>query len=532
MSGAARSSVTVAAWTVISRTTGLLRVVVIGAVLGPTFFANTFLSANTMPNLIYTVLAGQILALVLVPALTRSLTDRGVAGSGELLGRVSGYLLFWASILAAAMVAASPLVALVLTAGIPDDASRWRAWRLTVLIVLFVAPQVLCYTLASIGAAVQQTRRRFAFSSAVPAVENLGLIVTMGLVALWFRPGVEVPDVSLSMVWVLGAGSTLSVAVHACAQLFGAYRVGLPLRVRGGWSRDPDAREISQRLRRSVVVAAYPAGSVFVLMAIAATVPGGVFVLDAALTVYAVIGALGAKAVTVAALPGMSVAARDSAAESLGAAWRQALNLSVMASLPAVCLLIAFAGPVASTLANGELNNPTIVSWLTACLAVLAVSQFANACYEVTRQTLFARLDTTGPRRAVAVMMVARIVVGLSCLLVPANGYRLVGLCLAVLVGDIAAALVGLFMVRTTIRPERLADMRRLAIIAVSTMAMLPASALGSWILRHLILDRLPRVVTGLALGTLALACFGLVFALLTGQFPVLIARARAKLNS
>lgn len=517
---------TVAAWTVISRITGLLRVVVIGAVLGPTFFANTFLSVNTMPNLIYTVLAGQILALVLVPALTRSLTDRGVAGSGELLGRVSGYLLFWASILAAAMVAASPLVALVLTAGITDEATRWRAWRLTVLIVLFVAPQVLCYTLASIGAAVQQTRRGFAFSSAVPAVENLGLIVTMGLVALWFRSGVKVPDVSLSMVWVLGAGSTLSAAVHACAQLFGAYRVGLPLRVRAGWSRDPDAREISQRLRRSVVVAAYPAGSVFVLMAVAATVPGGVFVLDAALTVYAVIGALGAKAVTVAALPGMSVAARDSAAEPLGAAWRQALNLTVMASLPALCLLIAFAHPVATTLANGKLQDPRIVSWLTGCLAVLAVSQLANSGYEVARQALFARLDTSGPRLASTAMMIVRIVVALAILVMPADGYRLVGLCCAVLLGDTTAALIALVRVRAAIRPQRMTDRHRLGVIVVATLAMLPASAFGSWAVQRLALGRAPTVLVSLALGAVAAACFGVVYARLTHQLRAVITRA------
>ena len=63
--GTARGSVTVAAWTLISRIAGLLRVVVIGAVLGPTFFANAFLSANTVPNLIYGALAGPVLALVL-----------------------------------------------------------------------------------------------------------------------------------------------------------------------------------------------------------------------------------------------------------------------------------------------------------------------------------------------------------------------------------------------------------------------------------------------------------------------------------
>jgi peptidoglycan biosynthesis protein MviN/MurJ (putative lipid II flippase) len=426
---------------------------------------------------------------------------------------------------------ASPLVALAVTAGIPDDANRWRAWQLTILIVLFVAPQVLCYTLASIGVAVQQTKGRFALASAAPAVENLGMITVMGLVALWYRPGVDVPDISVGMVVVLGVGSTLSVAAHTAVQLYGAYRVGLPIRARGGWSTEPDAREVSQRLRRSVAVAAFPVTSMFAMLAVAATVPGGVFVFQAALSVYTVIGALGARAVTVAALPAMSAAARDNAAGSVGVAWRQALNYSVMASLPALCLLLAFAGPVASTLANGELYDARIVSWLTACLMVLAVSQFANAGYEVARQTLFARLDTSGPRRASTAMMAVRIVVALSALLLLADGDRLVGLCCAVLLGDVTAAVIGLSMVRAAIRPERMVDRRKLAVIGASTLAMLPASALGSWMIGHMEQARAPQVLTGLLMGSVALVCFGLVFAVLTDKLPTLIASVRSRLS-
>jgi peptidoglycan biosynthesis protein MviN/MurJ (putative lipid II flippase) len=531
VSATAGRTITVAAWTLISRITGLLRVVVIGAVLGPTFFANAFLSANTVPNLLFAAMAGPVLALVLVPALTRALTERGVSDSRRLLGRVTGYLLFWASIMAGAIAVASPLVALAVTAGIPDDANRWRAWQLTILIVLFVAPQVLCYTLASIGVAVQQTKGRFALASAAPAVENLGMITVMGLVALWYRPGVDIPDISVGMVVVLGVGSTLSVAAHTAVQLYGAYRVGLPIRAQGGWSTEPDAREVSQRLRRSVAVAAFPVTSMFAMLAVAATVPGGVFVFQAALSVYTVIGALGARAVTVAALPAMSAAARDNAARSVGVAWRQALNYSVMASLPALCLLIAFAGPVASTLANGELYDARIVSWLTACLMVLAVSQFANAGYEVARQTLFARLDTSGPRRASTAMMAVRIVVALSALLLLADGDRLVGLCCAVLLGDVTAAVIGLSMVRAAIHPERMVDRRKLAVIGASTLAMLPASALGSWMIGHMEQDRAPQVMTGLLMGAVALVCFGLVFAVLTDKLPTLIASVRSRLS-
>src|SRR5712691_2799625 len=51
----------VAGWTLVSRVTGLMRVVVAGAILGPTFFANIFQATNTVPNLTYNLMAGTLL---------------------------------------------------------------------------------------------------------------------------------------------------------------------------------------------------------------------------------------------------------------------------------------------------------------------------------------------------------------------------------------------------------------------------------------------------------------------------------------
>ena len=93
------------------------------------------------------------------------------------------------------------------------------------------------------------------------------------------------------------------------------------------------------------------------------------------------------------------------------------------------------------------------------------------------------------------------------------------------------AAVVGLFMVRAAIRPERIVDPRRLAVIGASTLAMLPASALGSWMVGHMVRARVPQVMTGVLMGSVALACFGLVFALLTGKLPTLIARVQSRLT-
>ena len=48
--GAAADSLSVAMWTFVSRFTGLLRGIMIAAVLGATYFANTYQFTNSLPN--------------------------------------------------------------------------------------------------------------------------------------------------------------------------------------------------------------------------------------------------------------------------------------------------------------------------------------------------------------------------------------------------------------------------------------------------------------------------------------------------
>ncbi|MGZ4534994.1 MAG: hypothetical protein ACXVXE_05575, partial [Nocardioidaceae bacterium] len=74
--GTARDTLTLGGWTAVSRATGVLRIVVVGAVLGPTFFGNTYQLTNSLPNLIYYgFLAGSLFSSLLVPALVRHIDN-------------------------------------------------------------------------------------------------------------------------------------------------------------------------------------------------------------------------------------------------------------------------------------------------------------------------------------------------------------------------------------------------------------------------------------------------------------------------
>jgi putative peptidoglycan lipid II flippase len=481
---AARDSATVGAWTLVSRFTGLLRVLTIGAVLGPTYFANTFQTGYLLPNLIYSLIAGQILAMVVVPSLVRALVAGGEERARAVVARIGGVLIMVSAALAILLALASPLLAWTLTFGIPDDATRARAHNLTIVIILFAAPQVVLYAVAALNTAAQQARRRFVIASAAPAAENIGVIGTMVVAAAVFGTGADVADVPIGLVMVLGIGTTTSVGLHAALQIYGARRAGVAAWPTMRWRTDPDVVETVTRLRRSVRVAACQAGSMYTVLALAATVPGGVFVLQVAYQVHNTAIAIGTQAVSTAVLPRLSASAHRGDLVGFVANWRKGLSYAAIAGLPIMVLIAVFASPAADVLTRGEANDEVVVTQLALCLTVIAAAQLVGGMHNLGRQGLFARLDIHGPRLAAVVELVVTVLVGLMALaLFPAGTSRLVTLAVAILAGEAAGAAVVLLRLRAQLVPERFFDARALASTSIAAAAMLPVAVVGLWLI-------------------------------------------------
>lgn len=482
----ARNSVIVSGWTLVSRLTGVLRVVVIGAVLGPTFFANIFQAGYVVPNLVYSAIAGPVLAMVLVPTLVRAIGADGLARGKQVFGRVCGCLITVAVAFAVLLVVLAPLIAWTLTFGIPDPGDRARARELTTILVLFVAPQVPLFTIAGLGAAAQQARGRFALQAGAGAVENLGLIATVVGTATVFGTGLEVNQVGMPMVVLLGVGSTLAVGLHAGLQLVGAARAGLLALPAWRWWRDPEARAFARRMYRSFGVAACPAVAMYVLIALSGTVPGGVLVVQLAYYVFYGLSYLGARAVSVAALPGLAAAVDSDSAPAFASAWRQGLTYVIAASLPMLCLLVVFAAPVADLLARGEMRTGPVIEALAACLVVVAVAQLVGGVHDLGRQALFAHLDERRPRLAGVVALTVSLAVAAGAMALPVGAARLFGLTLAILAAELAASAMVLAKLRKVIGSERMIDPRALAGTVIATALMLPVALTGRWTLHTL----------------------------------------------
>src|ERR1700750_343209 len=108
---AAGDSMIVAAWTMLSRVTGLLRFAVAGAVLGPTFFGNTYQFTNSLPNLVYYgFLAGSLFSSLLVPALVRHIDSGDRRASERVAGGFLGMTLVALVLIAPVAILLGPFV--------------------------------------------------------------------------------------------------------------------------------------------------------------------------------------------------------------------------------------------------------------------------------------------------------------------------------------------------------------------------------------------------------------------------------------
>jgi putative peptidoglycan lipid II flippase len=435
----AADSATVAAWTLVSRTSGLLRVIVIGATLGPTFFANIFQATNLVPNTFFTVLAGWFLVTLLVPALVDAIDGEGLDRARELVNGFLGVVLAGFAVAGILILALGPLIVGALTIGIRDPetaaSARGEAWVLLVLVV----PQVVLYAVAAIGGAAQNARSRFALAAAAPTVENLGIIVTLLLAARWFGVGHDAGEVEPAQLVLLGVGTTLSVAAHATVQVVGARRAGFALRPAWGW-RDAMVRRTLRRTVPSLATGALDGVWFFSLTVAAGVVPGGVVAFQAAYNFYNVPIALGARSVGTASLPRLS---RASARHELGAfrdSYVAALGLTWLLAVPAGLANLFLARPLAEVVAFGELATSRGIDLLAVAIASLGLALIGASTFEIARYAAFARLDMATPLRA-GLVRVAITLVGVAVTVLALEGRSvLIGLGVAMTIGDFAGA--------------------------------------------------------------------------------------------
>ncbi|MST33318.1 murein biosynthesis integral membrane protein MurJ, partial [Acidimicrobiaceae bacterium USS-CC1] len=216
-----------AAGTLLSRLTGFLRVMVVIYLLGVGHLADAYNFANAVPNTLYDLLLGGVLAATLIPLFVDELRAEG-SGRGD--GGIQAVL----GVIAVALVGFSLLLWLLA----PEVAhfylllssSRLKGAELSVatrLLQLF-APQIFFLGAIVVSEALLQARRRFAAAAFSPVANNLIAIAALlatGLVARHLSVGAFAHG--RTGLLVLGVGTTVGYMVQFLVQVPAMVRAGV-----------------------------------------------------------------------------------------------------------------------------------------------------------------------------------------------------------------------------------------------------------------------------------------------------------------
>lgn len=435
----ASNSAAVAGWTIVSRVTGLGRVALTAAVLGPTYLGNTFQATNLVPMLTFELLTGSMLVSLLVPPLVRAIDREGRQEVERLAGSILGLALVGLAGVAVVVMIAGPLLLQLLATGVDDpaiaDAQQRVGWSLLALLM----PQVVLYGVAGVGAAVMNAHGRFALAAGAPALENIGLMATLATWAVFLGTDVPLEEVGGWHIALLGLGSTAAVGLHAGAQLWGAHRVGVRLVPQAGW-RAPEVKDILRRVLPTIGYAALGSALHFLVLVVTNGVAGGVVAFQLAFNLFYFPVAVAARPVAVALLPQLSRLAASGAMRRFREELVAGVSLSAFLVIPATFAYVALAEPLASALSFGEMGSPYGVSILAASLAALAPGVAGESGLVIATQAAYARDDARSPFLAMA----ARTVLASAGMLVAfqiADGTALLVLVgLAFSAGDLFAA--------------------------------------------------------------------------------------------
>ncbi len=359
------SSAVMAAGTVVSRLSGFVRGALLAAALGTQLHADVFTVANTVPNMLYILLAGGIFNAVLVPQLVRAMKEHADGGDAYTNRVITLAGLFLAGVTTLLVLGAPLLMRLFLS---PDYYTAELASQRDSVIdfARFCLPQVFFYGMFVLVGQVLNARGRFGPMMWAPIANNVISIAVLGAYLLVYgaASGTElVSGFGTGQEWLLGLGSTVGIAAQLLILLPYLRKAGFSYRPRfdfrgtglghtfrlGVWTV---LFVVVNQIAYTVVVRIASGGT-----AEAATTPGGpagagYTIYSNAFLVMMVPHAIVTVSLATAMLPRLSAHAADGDLRGVGVNVAETLRTTLALMVPVAVLLPLIATDVSNLIWN------------------------------------------------------------------------------------------------------------------------------------------------------------------------------------
>ena len=383
---------------ILSRGTGLLREMIIGARFGTAADLDAYLAAFRIPDLLFQLVAGGALGSAFIPTFAAAWTEDGQQQAWLLFSRVLNLLtLFLVLLCGLAMLFAEPLVAGVIAPGFPVEQQKLTAslmrWMLASTVV-FGASGLIMGALNAV--------QHFLLPAVAPVLYNCAIITGAWLLA-------PVMGIHGLVIGVAG-GAVLHLLVQLPALLRQNVRYRFSFRI-----GDAQVREVARLMGPRVLGLLFVQLNFLVNTILASGLPdGSLSALNYAWLLMLLPQGIFAQAVATVAFPTFSAQVASGNRAQLLETLSRLLRLVLFLSIPAAFLLYVLDEPFIELLFQRGRFDVASTQAVAYALRFYALGLVAHAVVEIVVRVFYALHDTATPVVAGVATMALNILLSLA----------------------------------------------------------------------------------------------------------------------
>ncbi|MEH0822075.1 MULTISPECIES: murein biosynthesis integral membrane protein MurJ [unclassified Micromonospora] len=529
---AAANSAVMAVGSLISRGTGFIRNLMIGAALG-NLVGNAYTTAQFLPNQVYEFLLGGVLTSVLIPVLVRRSkadADRGEAYAQRLLS------------LAVITLAAAALIAVTSASALTAIYASGKDQDYTDLVTslsYLMLPMLFFTGVSALIAAVLNTRGHFAAPMWAPILNNLVVIGVFGLYILIYgaealKPG----DLGVGQILLVGGGTLLGVAVQAAGLLPALRKVGFRWKWRFDF-RELGLRELAQLGAWMFCYVAVNQLGLFVVVNLLTRAAGedsaGILIYNNVFLLLMMAHGIIAVSIITALMPRMSAAAADGRFHDVTADLARGTRMVTAVLAPIAVCYAVLAGPISRVVFQYGAFDAENARATSTVLLVAAVGLVPFAISQLFTFAFYALPDTRTPALINIPVVALRVLLQVGLFVVFSPAFAAAGMMLGNAISYVAAAVISAMLLRPRVGRIGLGGIMR-------TMGKVVVAALGAALVGLLVVSLLPgdpadlgwlAAAVQLAVGgaVIGVTYLGLAMVLRIGEITEVVGMVRRRLG-
>ena len=442
-----RSTAVMSVGTALSRVTGFLRLAVIAWAIGgaESKLPDTYNLANNMPNIVYQLVLGEILATLFVPIFVDYMTTRAKDEAWKLASTILNIAIVAATAVSAIAVLMAPWIIRIYTFRL-HGADRINQQLVGTFLLRLFLPQMIFYAAGAVLTGLLNAHHKFAVPMFAPLLNNMIVMATFVTFRVLHPHGIpSLKTLSSGDKLLLGGGTTLGVVVMTMVLWPFVLRLK-DQRYRPAefdW-RNPAIRHVGSLAKWSLGYVIVNQIGLWVVYALANGIAGGVTAFNAAFILYQLPYGIFAVSVFTALVPILS----EHHVRGDVSAFRNDLSLGVRTTLfvvvPAAAGFIALSHPIVRLLLQHGVFSAKSTTLFANTFLLMSFGLAAYAVFMQMMRACYARQDTKTPWIVNSLAVVFNIALAIPMFL----WWHVPGLGLAHAVSYIFAAALGAYVLR------------------------------------------------------------------------------------